>query len=79
MTVDNDATCGSGNEETTSFSDTPLSRITVSFESLAPGDPTSATVQCDNEGSPSPLPEGTPKVLDNLAPGTYTCTVVVDP
>jgi hypothetical protein len=79
VTVDNDATCGSGNEETVSFTNTPLSRITVSFESLAPGNPTSATVQCTGEGSPSPLPEGTPKVLDNLAPGTYTCTVVVDP
>jgi Prealbumin-like fold domain len=79
VTVDNDATCGSGNEETVSFTDTPLSRITVSFESLAPGNPTSATVQCTGEGSPSPLPEGTPKVLDDLVPGTYTCTVVVDP
>jgi Prealbumin-like fold domain len=79
VTVDNDATCGSGNEETISFSDTPLSRITVSFESLAPGNPTSATVQCTGDASESPLPEGTPKVLDNLAPGTYSCTVVVDP
>src|SRR6266511_6543 len=79
VTVDNAATCGSGNEETISFSDTPLSKITVSFESLAPGNPTSATIQCTGEGSPSPLPEGTPKVLDNLAPGTYSCTVVVDP
>ncbi len=66
-------------EETISFSDTPLSKVTVSFESLAPGNPTSATIQCTGEGSPSPLPEGTPKVLDNLAPGTYSCTVVVDP
>src|SRR6266498_5968882 len=33
-----------------------------------PGNPTSATIQCTGEGSPSPLPEGTPKVLDNLAP-----------
>ncbi len=79
VTVDNDATCGSGNEETISFSDTPLSRITVAFESLAPGDPTSATIQCTGDGSPSALPEGTPRVLDNLEPGTYTCTVVVDP
>src|SRR6266542_6112685 len=37
VTVDNAATCGSGNEETISFSDTPLSKVTVSFESLARG------------------------------------------
>ena len=79
VTVDNVATCGSGNKETLSFSDTPLSRITVSFESLAPGNPTSATVQCTGEANPAPLPEGSPKTLDNLVPGTYTCTVVVDP
>jgi hypothetical protein len=77
VTVNNVATCGSGNEETTSFSDTPLSRITVAFDSLAAGNPTSATIDCG--GGVESLPEGTPKVLDNLPPGTYTCTVVVDP
>lgn len=77
VTVDNAATCGSGREETVSFSDTPLSRITVSFESLADGNPTSATIDCGS--GIDPLPEGTPKVLDDLPPGTYTCTVVVDP
>jgi hypothetical protein len=56
-----------------------FTNILHQFESLAPGDPTSATVQCTGEGSSSPLPEGTPKVLDNLAPGTDSCTVVVDP
>jgi Prealbumin-like fold domain len=80
VTVDSVATCSSGDPEgPINFSDTPLSRITVSFDSLAAGNPTSATVQCTGEGSPSPLPESTPKVLDNLVPGTYTCTVVVDP
>jgi len=77
VTVDNAATCGSGNEESISFSDTPLSKITVSFESLAAGDPTSATIDCGS--GVEPLPEATPKVLDDLPPGTYTCTVVVDP
>jgi hypothetical protein len=79
VVVDSVATCSSGDPETISFSDTPLSRITVSFESLAAGNPTSATIQCTDEASASPLPEGTPKVLDDLVPGTYTCTVVVDP
>jgi hypothetical protein len=80
VAVDHVASCTSGTPNApAAFTDTPLSRITVSFESLAPGNPTSATVQCTGEGSPSPLPEGTPKVLDNLAPGTYSCTVVIDP
>jgi hypothetical protein len=61
------------------FDDTPLSRITTSFESLADGNPTSATIDCSRQGDPVPLPEGTPDVQDNLAPGTYTCTVVIDP
>lgn len=81
VTVDNNAKCSDSPfvGETLSFSDTPLSRITVSFESLAGPGVTTATIQCTGEASPNPLPEGTPKVLDNLVPGTYTCTVVVDP
>ncbi len=80
VAVDHTASCSSGTPNAPAdFTDTPLSRITVSFESLAAGNPTSATVQCTGEGSANPLPEGTPKVLDNLAPGTYSCTVVVDP
>ncbi len=78
VTVDSVATCGSGNEETVDFTDTPLSRIVCSFESLAAGNPTSATIQCTPmDSSASPLVEGTPRVLDDLVPGTYTCTVVI--
>lgn len=79
VTVDNVATCGSGNEETISFSDTPLSKIVCSFESLAEGNPTSATIICTGDSMAEPLPEGTPKVLDDLPPGTYSCTIVIDP
>lgn len=79
VTVDNVATCGSGNEESISFSDTPLSKIVCSFESLAEGNPTSATILCTGDSMSLPFPEGTPKVLDNLPPGTYSCTVVIDP
>jgi hypothetical protein len=81
VTVDNNAKCSDDPYvgESIGFTDTPLSRITTSFESLAPGNPTSATIQCTGDASSSPLPEGTPRVEDNLAPGTYTCTVVVDP
>jgi uncharacterized surface anchored protein len=83
VSVSTAGTCGSGDEATVSFDDTPLSKITVAFESLAAGDPTSATIQCTGDSSAQNLPEGTPRVLGNgtttLVPGTYTCTVVVDP
>ncbi len=79
VTVGTTATCGSGSELSLPFSDTPLSKITVSFQSLAGAGVTTATIQCTGEASAAPLPEGTPKVLNNLMPGTYTCTVVVDP
>lgn len=71
--------CGSGNEVPLSFTDTPLSRITVTFHSLAGVGVTTATIQCTGDASASSFPDGTPRVLDNLVPGTYTCTVVVDP
>jgi prealbumin domain-containing protein len=71
-------TCASGSVPK-SFVDTPLSKITVSFESkVAPG-ATTATIQCTGEGSAANLPEGTPKELDDLVPGSYACTVIVDP
>jgi uncharacterized surface anchored protein len=80
IAVDHSASCTSGTPNAPpQFTDTPLSRISVSFESLAAGNPTSATVPCTGDSSSQPLPEGSPKVLDNLAPGTYSCTVVVDP
>jgi hypothetical protein len=80
VTVDHNAGCSTGTPNAPpAFTDTPLSSISVSFESLAAGNPTSATVQCTGDSSSQPLPEGSLKVLDNLAPGTYSCTVVVDP
>jgi hypothetical protein len=79
VSVSTQAACGSGNEVPLSFSDTPLSKITVSFQSLAGPGVTTATIQCTGEASYTNLPEGSPKVLDNLVPGTYTCTVIVDP
>lgn len=64
------------------FVNTPLSKITVDFDSLVSG-ATTATIQCTGDTSEQNLPDGTPRVLGNgtstLEPGTYTCTVVVDP
>jgi len=81
VTVDHNASCTSGTPNTTAspFTDTPLSLITVTFHSKAGAGVTTATVQCTGEANPSALPDNTPKTLDNLVPGTYTCTVVIDP
>ena len=66
-----------------SFSNTPLSNITVSFESQVPGG-TASTINCT--GLTATPADDTPSAFDDisetfkdLAPGTYTCTVVVDP
>jgi hypothetical protein len=85
VTVDSKAACAGDPYagETVSFSNTPLSNITVSFESQVPGG-TAATIEC--AGLTADPADGTPNVFDDISetfkdlePGTYTCTVVVDP
>jgi hypothetical protein len=85
VTVNNKAACADNPYvgETVSFHNTPLSNITVSFESQVPGG-TAATIEC--AGLTADPADGTPNVFDDtsetfkdLEPGTYTCTVVVDP
>jgi uncharacterized surface anchored protein len=78
VTVNTNSTCGDGNEVKLSFTDTPLSQITVSFHSKVAG-ATSATIQCTGDATAQNLPDGTPRTLDDLVPGTYTCIVVIDP
>ena len=83
VSVTQSAACGSGSEAAPAvFKDTPLSTITVSFDSLA-GTSTTATIQCTGDANPVNLPEGSPRTLGDgttsLVPGTYTCTVVIDP
>ncbi len=92
VAVNTASTCGDGNEATFSRTDTPLSQITISFHSVAPGG-TTATIQCSatlggtlpggDDINPLNLPDGTPRTLGDgttsLVPGTYTCKVVVDP
>ena len=79
VTIDHTATCSSGTPNAATFTDTPLSRITVTFTSLAGVGVTTATIQCTGEANPSDLLDSSPKTLDNLVPGTYACTVVIDP
>jgi prealbumin domain-containing protein len=84
VTVDNNATCADTTYvgETVSFHNTPLTDITVSVNSQVDGG-TSSTVEC---GFVAANPDMTTAAngdgsitKTNLEPGTYTCTIVVDP
>jgi hypothetical protein len=83
--VDNKASCTDAPYvgETVAFGNTPLSTITVSFTSQVAGG-TAAQISCT--GLTATPPDGTPSAFDDtsesfqdLLPGTYTCTVVIDP
>jgi prealbumin domain-containing protein len=87
VTVNALGTCSSGTQATKSFSDTPLADLSVSITSELAG-ATNSSISCVDSGSASignsPQPAtgtGDPETLtaDGLAPGTYTCTVTVDP
>jgi hypothetical protein len=79
VTVDNNASCADATYvgETVSFHNTPLTDITVSVNSQVDGGTSSTVTGCvsfttgaNGDGS------GT---ASDLEPGTYTCTVVIDP
>jgi uncharacterized surface anchored protein len=85
VTVDNKASCADatyGGEEVT-FHNTPLSNITVSFESQVTGG-TASKISCTGltadpaDSTPNDFND-TSETFKNLEPGTYNCTVVVDP
>jgi uncharacterized surface anchored protein len=86
VTVDNNAKCSDATfgGEAISFSDTPLTDLTVKAEAEAAG-ATNSTVTCTDSsdtgiGNSPQGPSDPAKVTANgLKPGTYTCTVVVDP
>jgi hypothetical protein len=85
VTVNNKANCSDTPYvgETVTFHNTPLSNITVAFESQVSGG-TAAQIACTGlTATPS---DGTPNAFDDdsetfkdLVPGTYNCTVVIDP
>ena len=88
VTVDNEATCGDVPYvgESRTFHNTPLTDITVTVNSQIGGG-TASTIDCvDAADPPNTVASGTTgadgdgdaTALD-LEPGTYTCTVVVDP
>lgn len=82
VTVDNRASCTDATYvgETVSFHNTPLTNLSVTVDSQVDGG-TASTVSCTPDGpSGATGANGDGTVSDtNLPPGTYTCTVVIDP
>jgi hypothetical protein len=83
--VDNKAACDDATYvgESVAFENTPLSDFTIVFSSQVPGG-TAAKISCA-ELSPTPA-DATPFAFDDaiesyvsLTPGTYNCTIVIDP
>lgn len=86
VAVDHTATCSDNpyGGETVSFHNTPLTDVTASVDSQVNGG-TSSTIVCKDangdtvaSGSSDANGDGS-ATASNLEPGTYTCTVVVDP
>jgi Prealbumin-like fold domain len=75
-----EGSCTAGPKAGVSFSNTPLTNLTVSVDSQIDGG-TSSTVDCGDVGDPvstGPNGDGSKSKVD-LEPGTYTCVVVIDP
>jgi Prealbumin-like fold domain len=80
VVVDNAASCDDTpyGGETVAFSNTPLTDVTVSVDSQIDGG-TASSIDCVvDDTTTDPNGDGT-LALDDLVPGTYTCTVVIDP
>lgn len=81
VSVTEEADCGDGiaDAATATFSNTPLTDITVSVDSLIPGG-TASTITCGtDEVTTDPSTGDGTLTLEDRLPGTYTCTVVIDP
>ena len=84
VTVSQTSTCGDGKEATFSATDTPLTDILAKATSEAPGG-TKSRITCVDSlnanigDSPSGNVESAQVTANGLKPGTYTCTIVVDP
>jgi hypothetical protein len=78
------ASCTSGTPDSVTFTDSPLTDVSVSASSEVPG-ATNSTIKCVDESSTdignSPKGPSDPVTVtaNGLAPGTYTCTITVDP
>ena len=87
VTVDTNSTCGDGSEATFSATDTPLTDVLAKATSEATGG-TKSSVTCVDEqsagigNSPDPdtgFADPAQVTANGLKPGTYTCTLVIDP
>jgi Prealbumin-like fold domain len=88
VTVDNKAACLDDPYvgETLTFDNNPLTDITLSVDSLVIGG-TASTIECDDPAETDGTKNGTTDAVtgdgsltvNNLEPGTYDCTVVIDP
>ncbi len=78
------ASCTSGTPDTVTFTDTPLTDVAVSATSEVPG-VTNSTITCVDSGnanignSPQGPADPVSITANGLKPGTYTCTITVDP
>jgi hypothetical protein len=80
VVVDNNATCDDdpfGGEEV-AFHNTPLTNIVITVDSQIDGG-TASTIDCDGTVSVTDPNGDGGQTHNDLEPGTYTCTVVVDP
>jgi hypothetical protein len=77
--VVSESTCASG-AAPVSFSNTPLTDLTISVDSQVDGG-TASTIDCGDAGDPvSTNADGDgSKSKTDLEPGTYVCTIVIDP
>jgi len=81
-TVVEDTTCATATPVT--FTNVPLTNITVSVDSQIPGG-TASTIDCDAAADPpfeattDPVTGDGSLTKSNLQPGTYTCVIIVDP
>jgi hypothetical protein len=86
VTVNNRASCTASPYvgETVAFSNTPLTNLSVTVDSQIVGG-TDSQITCTPPGAPTgafDTPDATGDgtlALTNLRPGTYACTVVIDP
>lgn len=78
VAVVNKGTCGSGNEAGVAFGNTPLTNITVSVDSQVVGG-TKSTITCGLVSADTGAGGDGSLAINNLVPGTYSCTVVIDP
>ncbi|HET6565358.1 MAG TPA: prealbumin-like fold domain-containing protein, partial [Xanthomonadales bacterium] len=81
VTVSQSGTCSDGNAATVSFSNTPLTDISVSATSLVSGG-TKSSISCklgDTVVGSVGFTENPSLTLSNKVPETYVCTIVVDP